>query len=391
LEQSPQITGISAGSSGSGRQRTPGVQALLVVARFSAAARSGRFLAACLAFALASRVMAVFGHDRASNEHSGTALAILTLIAEAFSGLRDRGKAVASRPWEASEPAGIRGTGIGWRAEIDLSIARLPGVDFVEVVAENVTPGQLPATLLALRERGLPAVPHGVSLSLGGAGRPDSARLAHLAALAQALGSPLVSEHVAFCRAGGLAAGHLLPVPRTRAALDILTENVRIARDALPVPLALENIAALISWPEDELTEGEFLTELAGRTGAMLLLDLANLYTAQVNFGHDAVAALRAYPLERVAYVHVAGGVLRDGLWHDTHAHPVPGPVLDLLAALAELVPGALPGVLLERDDAYPPDAELAAELAAIRAACRGQRAPPAAPLPAAPSKGGLP
>jgi hypothetical protein len=84
-----------------------------------------------------------------------------------------------------------------------------------------------------------------------------------------------------------------------------------------------------------------------------------------VNFGSDPIAALDAFPLDSVAYVHVAGGTLRDGLWHDTHAHPVPEPALNLLAELtARIRP---PGVLLERDDGYPSDAELAAELAAIR------------------------
>jgi uncharacterized protein (UPF0276 family) len=224
----------------------------------------------------------------------------------------------------------------------------------------------VPPSLRALQERGVPVVPHGVSLSLGGADPPDEKRLAHLAALAEAFGSPLVSEHVAFCRAGGMEAGHLLPVPRTRAALDVVTDNVRIAQAALPVPLAVENIAALLSWPEDEMTEGEFLTELADRTGVLLLVDVANLYTAQVNFGVDPVVTLDALPLEKLAYVHVAGGMLKDGIWHDTHAHPVPGAVLEVLAALADRVHP--PGVLLERDDAYPPDAELAAELSTIRA-----------------------
>jgi uncharacterized protein (UPF0276 family) len=163
-----------------------------------------------------------------------------------------------------------------------------------------------------------------------------------------------------------MEAGHLLPVPRTRAALDVVTDNVRIAQAALPVPLAVENIAALLSWPEDEMTEGEFLTELADRTGVLLLVDVANLYTAQVNFGVDPVVTLDALPLEKLAYVHVAGGMLKDGIWHDTHAHPVPGAVLEVLAALADRVHP--PGVLLERDDAYPPDAELAAELSTIRA-----------------------
>ena len=92
---------------------------------------------------------------------------------------------------------------------------------------------------------------------------------------------------------------------RTRAALGVLTENIRAAQTVLPVPLAVENIAALISWPEDELTDAQFLTELAERTGVLLLLDVANLHTARVNFGLDPIATLDA-PLERVGYVRVA-------------------------------------------------------------------------------------
>jgi uncharacterized protein (UPF0276 family) len=71
--------------------------------------------------------------------------------------------------------------------------------------------------------------------------------------------------------------------------------------------------------------------------------------------------------------VHIAGGVLRDGVWHDTHAHPVPPAVLELLAAVCERT--AVPGVLLERDEDHPSDAELAAELAAIRAVIDNGRA----------------
>jgi len=256
------------------------------------------------------------------------------------------------------------GVGIGWRAEIDLSVERL-GVDFVEVVAENVCTDHLPDSLRELRSRGVPVLPHGVSLSLGSAEPPEPARLDRLAACAQALDAPLVSEHIAFVRAGGLEAGHLLPVPRTREALAVVVANVRAAQDALPVPLAVENVAAVLGWPDDELTDGQFLAELVGRTGVRLLLDVANLYTNQVNLGLDPVAALDELPLEAVGYVHVAGGVRRDGVWHDTHAHPVPPAVFDLLAAVCERV--RVPGVLLERDDAYPSDAALAAELAAIR------------------------
>ncbi|MFF3735926.1 DUF692 domain-containing protein [Streptomyces sp. NPDC002566] len=277
------------------------------------------------------------------------------------------------------------GTGIGWRPEIADAVERMPGIDWVEAVAENVCPGHLPDSLLRLRERGVTVVPHGVSLGLGGADRPDEGRLTALAERAEALGSPLVTEHIAFVRAGGpltasprLEAGHLLPVPRTRDALDVLCENVRIAQEALPVPLAVENIAALISWPGEEMTEGQFLYDLADRTGVRLLIDVANLHTNHVNRGEDPAEALAELPLEAIAYVHVAGGFERDGVWHDSHAHPVPRPVLDILTDLASRV--SPPGVLLERDENFPEPAELEGELSAIREAVeRGARTRPQA------------
>ncbi|MFD9072577.1 DUF692 domain-containing protein [Streptomyces lasiicapitis] len=264
------------------------------------------------------------------------------------------------------------GTGIGWRPEIADAVERMPGIDWVEAVAENVCPGHLPDSLVRLRERGVTVVPHGVSLGLGGAERPDQARLTALAERAEALGSPLVTEHIAFVRAGGaltasqhLEAGHLLPVPRTRDALAVLCENVRIAQDALPVPLAVENIAALISWPGEEMTEGQFLYELVERTGVRLLIDVANLHTNHVNRGEDPARALDELPVEAIAYVHVAGGFERDGVWHDSHAHPVTRPVLDILADLAART--RPPGVLLERDENFPEEGDLERELDAIK------------------------
>ncbi|MFI6345880.1 DUF692 domain-containing protein [Streptomyces sp. NPDC050560] len=266
----------------------------------------------------------------------------------------------------------LLGNGIGWRPEIAGIVEALPGVEWVEVVAENVCPGHLPASLLRLRQRGVSVVPHGVSLGLGDAEPPRLDRLAALAERAEALGAPLVSEHIAFVRAGGemtatraLEAGHLLPVPRTRDALDVLCENVRIAQDSLPVPLALENIAALFSWPGEEMTEGQFLYDLVDRTGVRLLIDVANLHTNHVNRGEDPAKALDELPLEAIAYVHVAGGFERDGVWHDSHAHPVPPVVMEVLAELADRV--TPPGVLLERDENFPAAEEFAGELAAIR------------------------
>ncbi|WP_222721996.1 DUF692 domain-containing protein [Actinomadura alba] len=256
------------------------------------------------------------------------------------------------------------GVGIGWRPDIAGFVAGLPGLRFTEVIAESVHAAHPADELLALRDRGTRIIPHGVRLSLGGAEPVTVDRVSHLAECAELLDAPLVSEHIAFVRAGGIEAGHLLPVPRTRAALDVLTDNIRRTCAELPVPLAVEPIATLFDWPDQDYDEAGFLTEVLARTDALLLLDVANVYANARNRGEDPLDLLDSLPLERVAYVHVAGGSERDGLYHDTHTDPVPNEVLALVSELcARRDP---PGLLLERDGRYPPAGELRAELDAI-------------------------
>ena len=260
------------------------------------------------------------------------------------------------------------GLGIGWRPELAHFIDQREGLGFVEVIAEGLNPdGPLPDPLELLRERGVKRVLHGISLSLGSAEGVDGRRLDALAKLAERTGATLVSEHVCFVRSGKVESGHLLPVPRTREMLEVLVENVEEARRALPVPLALENIATLVEWPNPEFDEPTFLRELLGRTDCGLLLDLANLHANARNHGWDPLGYLEKLPLERVAYVHMAGGVERGGRYHDTHAHPLPPEPLELLRRLCERAKP--PGVMLERDARFPPPGELGAELDAIAAA----------------------
>jgi uncharacterized protein (UPF0276 family) len=273
------------------------------------------------------------------------------------------------------------GLGVGWRPELALAIDRHPGLGFVELTVENHDLSRpLVDPVRDLMARGVQVIVHGVSLSLGGAEPPDPRRLEALARLAQAAAAPLVSEHVAFVRAGGREAGHLLPVPRTRESLDLLVENVAVARAALPAPLALENIAALVEWPDGELGEAEFIAELLERTDSLLLLDVSNVHANARNHHLDPLAYLDRLPLQRLAYVHVGGGVERQGTYHDTHAHRLDPASFDLLEELAARV--EVPGAMLERDDDFPPADELAAELGAIRHAVERGAARRQAPAP---------
>ncbi|MGW1742374.1 DUF692 domain-containing protein [Nocardia sp. NPDC001965] len=257
--------------------------------------------------------------------------------------------------------------GIGWRPEICGLIDRLDGLGFCEVVAESLGRGrggiEVPAELMALRDRGIAVVPHGISLSLGGAEPVDGRRIEHLAACARAVAAPLISEHIAFVRADGVEAGHLLPVPRSREALEVLTANILRTRAGTDVPLAVENIAALFDWPDDEFSESEFLTEIVERTGVYLLLDIANVYANARNRGRDPRTELGRLPTERIAYCHIAGGHESGGHYHDTHLHPVPAEVLALVAEFAHDHPVPL---MLERDGNYPPAHDLLDELDAI-------------------------
>jgi uncharacterized protein (UPF0276 family) len=79
---------------------------------------------------------------------------------------------------------GAYGVGIGWRQEIAGYLATLPGLRFVEVIAESLPGpggGDVPPALTELRDRGVAVVPHGIRLNLGGAEPLDATRVCHLA------------------------------------------------------------------------------------------------------------------------------------------------------------------------------------------------------------------
>lgn len=269
-----------------------------------------------------------------------------------------------------------RSTGLGFRTELSSDLLAAPQtVDFVEVVAESCYAQRAAWREACALAEMWPVVPHGVKLSLGSADGIDLGRARRLGALARAVRAPVISEHVAFTRGGACEIGHLTQLPRTRAAVAVFARNVVRARAVLPdVPLLLENVAWSFRWPDDAMDEGSFYGEVVEATGCDLLLDVGNLYANARNEGLDPLEVLSRYPLERVAMLHVAGGVSEGGFYFDTHAHPVPSAVLDLVAAALAARP-EIP-VLLERDASFGAFGDLCAELDALRACRRAGTAP---------------
>jgi uncharacterized protein (UPF0276 family) len=147
--------------------------------------------------------------------------------------------------------------------------------------------------------------------------------------------------------------------------LEIVIENVRIAQSNLPVPLVLENIATLSEWHGDQMSEAEFVSRILNETGAGLLLDVANLHANCYNHKRCHAEFLSSIPLDKIAYVHMAGGVYKERLYHDTHAHPLQKAPLAILRDLLKRT--TPPAVLLERDDHFEDFGAIVAELQQIR------------------------
>lgn len=263
--------------------------------------------------------------------------------------------------------------GVGFRNELALFIDRAEDISFVEILAEDYQkPSDIPQALKNLSARGVEIIPHCTSLSLASVDLPDSKMLAHLDRLARYFSSPFVSDHIALVRAGNLESGHLLPVARNAEMHTLLARNISAACQKLSVPLVLENIATTFECPSNNMDEAEFLEKILSETGCRLLLDLSNLFANSHNHKFDAFALLKRFPLERLEYVHLAGGMFKQGLYHDTHCHPLNEQSLELLKALACLV--SIPRVMLERDDNFPDSKEIRAELDAIKDACSARR-----------------
>jgi hypothetical protein len=291
----------------------------------------------------------------------------------------------------------IEGVGLGLRWEFldDLverttaaeTLGERLGIDFLEVSPENYMKrgGMHPARLGWLAER-YPVVTHGLTMSLGGTDPLDSTYLRDLAASVASLRSPWHSDHMCFGSAGGTVLHELLPVAFKESNVPLIADRIRRARDALGVPLAVENVSYYWHPGRAEMTEAEFLSRVCAAADCGLVLDVNNAYVNSLNFGFDVDEWMRVAPLDRVVQIHVAGhewfaaddagiGEARSAgaegaVIIDTHGADVSDPVLGLLQRVLART-GRVP-VLLERDQNIPSFDDLLGELTRIRAIWQG-------------------
>ena len=264
------------------------------------------------------------------------------------------------------------GCGIGLRApHVTEVLERRPAIAWLEVHAENYMGGGPARRALERLRADYPMSVHGVGLSLGSADGLDAAHLERLARLVERLEPALVSEHLSWSVTGGTYLNHLLPLPYTEEALEVLCANVTRAQERLGRRLLVENPAGYLRFRHSPIPEPQFLSALARRTGCGLLCDVNNVYVTCANLGGDAAAWLDALDPSTVGEIHLAGHAVNDVDGGDTdrrtiliddHGSPVADPVWRLFeGALGRF--GTIP-TLIEWDTDVPPLEVLRAEAA---------------------------
>jgi uncharacterized protein len=243
-------------------------------------------------------------------------------------------------------------------------------VDVLEVmIDEALHPGPRRDRWRKLGAR-WPLIAHGTELGIADADGPSADYLAHLHETARSLHIHWYSEHLAFLRAGDIELGHFGPFFDDDESLETLARNAAAVCDGLCCPLLLENPADVLGWGSTESDPAESLGRAFDRAltaadcGA--LLDLTNLLYNARNEGYDPRAFLDAIDAERVVEIHLAGGKSWDGLWIDSHDHPVEPDALSLLRHVAPRAKN-LRAVIVERDDRLPELGALLDEVNAVR------------------------
>jgi uncharacterized protein (UPF0276 family) len=254
------------------------------------------------------------------------------------------------------------GVGVGLRApHYDYILNHWPAVDWFEIVSENyfVAGGGALQALDRIAEH-YPLVMHGVALSIGSSDPLNMTYLAQLKQLAQRIQPRWISDHLCWTGVDGQHMHDLLPLPFTEEALSHVVTRVKQVQDYLGQQILLENISTYLQFEQAQMSEWEFLTEVATRADCLILLDINNIYVNAFNHGFDAREYIAAIPVERVRQFHLAGHLHKETHIIDTHDQVVTHPVWELYrVALQRFGPVA---TLIEWDAHIPEFTELLAQ-----------------------------
>ncbi|MDF3821645.1 DUF692 domain-containing protein [Leptospira sp. 96542] len=246
--------------------------------------------------------------------------------------------------------------GVGLRREHYPYLLEKPDtdIDWFEVISENYmnTEGR-PMSVLESIRKDYPIACHGVGMSLGNSKGIDLSYLKDLKRLIDRVDPFMVSDHLAWNDWNGIRLHELIPVPYNEECLEIISNNIDHVQNVLQRQIAVENISAYFSYTSSSMSESEFLSLLAQRTGCLLLLDINNIYVNAKNFHFDPIHFIRTIPKQSIAQIHLAGFTDMGNFLFDTHAEPVHEEVWDLFETSLKYIPENLP-IMIEWDEDVP-------------------------------------
>ncbi|HEY7699513.1 MAG TPA: DUF692 family multinuclear iron-containing protein, partial [Vicinamibacteria bacterium] len=239
----------------------------------------------------------------------------------------------------------VLGVGLTYHAALaDFVAANAEGIDVLEIDSSSWIEkdqeealgdlGKIPCAKLV---RGIP---------IGGSRLPDPSALGRLRDGATALGARWVTGELAFHRAQAPLADHpegkefdtglLLPLRQTVGGARLAAHSARSIAGELRMPIALRNGKSYLKPRRDEISDGEFLGEVAEDADCGIVLDLGSLWINAANGRQSVADFVNETPLERVWDLRLGSGNQRNGYGFGAR----PGAILDALVEIAvSLVP----------------------------------------------------
>lgn len=200
-------------------------------------------------------------------------------------------------------------TGLGLKPDHYADILESPAkVGWFEVHPENyMGAGGPPHHYLSRIRESYPLSLHGVGLSIGAAAPLNRDHLERLKGLVERYQPALFSEHLAWSTHDDVFLNDLLPLPSTEETLAHVAGHVGEVQETVGRQLLLENPSTYVAFENNDMSEIEFLGQLAAQTGCGLLLDVNNVHVSATNHAFDAEAYIDTFPIEHVGEIHLAG------------------------------------------------------------------------------------
>lgn len=249
----------------------------------------------------------------------------------------------------------IQGCGIGLRVEhFDEIEQQQPNIPWFEILSDNyLLEGTSQRDYLYKIRQDYPLTFHGVGMSIGSTEPLNMDFMKSLKKLKDEVQPMWLSDHLCWTSAHGKVTHDLIPLPYTSDVVDHLVNRINQVQDFLGQQMVIENVSSYLQFKDSEMSEWEFINQIATRSDCRILLDVNNIYVSSQNHQFLAEDYLQAMPKERIAEIHLAGYEDKGTHILDTHSRPVSDPVWDLFAKAIRHV-GDVP-VLIEWDNDIPP------------------------------------